>query len=102
DIAESVYTGGDAALADALWRSMLNAGAHSGVLYIASVTILEPEVRPEAINAIGLWFPPGKLLYSTPEQRALGFTDLLARLAPEYRTWLLNDVGLCACEHELS
>ncbi len=28
----------------------------------------------------------------SPEQRALGFTELLARLAPEYRTWLLNDV----------
>ncbi|KAI9439476.1 hypothetical protein BJY52DRAFT_1321967 [Lactarius psammicola] len=72
---------------------MINAGVHSGVLYIASATqvVPEPEIRPEAIHAIGLWFPPGQLLYSTPEQRALGFTDLLARMAPEYRTWLLND-----------
>jgi len=94
DIAESVYTGGDAALADALWRSMINAGVHSGVLYIASATVPEPEIRPEAIHAFGLWFPPGQLLYSTPEQRALGFTDLLARLAPEHRTWLLNDFSV--------
>ena len=36
------------------------------------------------------------------EQRALGFTDLLARLAPEYRTWLLNDVGLRVCDYEFS
>lgn len=92
DIAENVYTGGDAALPDALWRSMIKAGVHSGVLYVASTTVLSgPEIRPDAIHSIGLWFPPGKLLYSTPEQRALGFTDLLARLAPEYRTWFLND-----------
>ncbi|KAH9054098.1 hypothetical protein EDB87DRAFT_1834962 [Lactarius vividus] len=92
DISEYVYTGGDAALANALWRSMINAGVHSGVLYVASdVTVSEPEIRPEAIHAIGLWFPPGQLLYSTPEQRALGFTDLIARIAPEYRNWLLND-----------
>lgn len=91
DIAENVFTGGDAALADALWRSMINAGVHSGVLYVASTTVPESEIRPEEIHAIGLWFPPGQLLYSTPEQRALGFTDLLARLAPEYRTWFLND-----------
>ncbi|KAH8989977.1 hypothetical protein EDB92DRAFT_2000527 [Lactarius akahatsu] len=92
DISEYVYTGGDTALAGALWRSMINAGVHSGVLYVASaVTVPEPEIRPEAIHAIGLWFPPGQQLYSTPEQRALGFTDLIARIAPEYRTWLLND-----------
>lgn len=92
DIAESIYTGGDAALVDAFWRSMINAGVHSGVLYVASTTVLAgSEIRPEAIHSIGLWFPPGKLLYSTPEQRALGFTDLLTRLAPEYRTWFLND-----------
>ncbi len=65
DISEYVYTGGDAALADALWRSMINAGVHSGVLYIASATVSEPEIRPDAIHAIGLWFPPGQLLYST-------------------------------------
>lgn len=65
DIAEDVYTGGDAALADSLWRSMINAGLHSGVLYIASATVPEPEIRPEAIHAIGLWFPPGQMLYST-------------------------------------
>jgi hypothetical protein len=67
DIAESVYTGGDVALADALWRSMINAGVLSGILYIASssVTVPEPEIRPEAIHAIGLWFPPGQMLYST-------------------------------------
>ena len=66
DIAESVYTGGDASLADALWRSMINAGAQSGVLYVASTTDLAgSEIRPEAIHSVGLWFPPGKLLYST-------------------------------------
>ena len=67
DIAESVYTGGDASLADALWRSMINAGAQSGVLYVASTTtvLAGSEIRPEAIHSIGLWFPPGKLLYST-------------------------------------
>jgi hypothetical protein len=36
----------------------------------------------------------------SPEQRALGFTDLLTRLAPEYRTWFLNDVGFHFCEHD--
>jgi hypothetical protein len=66
DIAESIYTGGDAALVDAFWRSMINAGVHSGVLYVASTTVLAgSEIRPEAIHSIGLWFPPGKLLYST-------------------------------------
>ncbi len=82
DIAENVYTGGDATRADAVWRSMLNAGAHSGVLYVASSapepdvhsgvlyvasSAPEPDVhmRPEAMHAIGLWFPPGQMLYST-------------------------------------
>lgn len=67
DIAQNVYTGGDASLADALWRSMINAGVYNGVLYVASVTgtISEPDIRPEAIHAIGLWLPPGQLLYST-------------------------------------
>jgi len=94
DLAQNVYTGGDATLVDALWHSMINAGVYSGILYVASLTIPEPEMRPEAIHAIGLLLPPGQLLYSTPEQRALGFTDLLARLAPEHRTWLLNDFSV--------
>jgi hypothetical protein len=67
DIAQNVYTGGDTALADVLWRSMINAGVYSGVLYVASApgTIPEPDIRPEEIHAIGLWLPPGQLLYST-------------------------------------
>ncbi|KAI0295626.1 hypothetical protein B0F90DRAFT_1820375 [Multifurca ochricompacta] len=84
DIAEQVFTGGDPALADLVWRSMIKAGVHSGVLYVAST-------EPESINAIGLWFPPGQLLYATPDQLALGFSDLLARLSPEHLNWFLND-----------
>ncbi|KAH9026002.1 hypothetical protein EDB84DRAFT_1563853 [Lactarius hengduanensis] len=89
DLAECVYTGGDTALAGALWRSMINAGVHSGVLYVASaVTVPEPEIRPEAIHAYWAVVPPGT---ATLLDRALGFTDFIARIAPEYRSWFLND-----------
>ncbi|KAI0262314.1 hypothetical protein BC834DRAFT_972106 [Gloeopeniophorella convolvens] len=88
DIAEQVFTGGNPALADLLWRGMIRAGALSGAIYVAAPA---DDADPTAIRALAVWFPPGQLLYSTPEQRALGFMDLLSQFEPKFRTWFLDE-----------
>ncbi|KAI0262324.1 hypothetical protein BC834DRAFT_1043499 [Gloeopeniophorella convolvens] len=88
DISEKVFTNGDATRADLLWRGLIRAGAHSGELYAAAPA---DDDTPGAMRALAVWFPPGQLVYSTPEQRALGFTELIEGLEPAYRAWLLDD-----------
>ncbi|KAI0067422.1 hypothetical protein BV25DRAFT_1819748 [Artomyces pyxidatus] len=84
DIMTKIFTGDDSTLSDPLWRSMIRAGIHSGVLYVASD-------GADEIHSFGVWFGPGQTLYATPEQRALGFTDFLQQLSAEHRDWFLND-----------
>ncbi|KAI0262297.1 hypothetical protein BC834DRAFT_845098 [Gloeopeniophorella convolvens] len=88
DIAEQVLTGGNPALADLLWRGIVRAGALSGSIYVAAPA---GDTDPHAIRAFAVWFPPGQLRYSTPEQRALGFTDLIDQFDPKFRTWFFDE-----------
>ncbi|KAI0262329.1 hypothetical protein BC834DRAFT_845118 [Gloeopeniophorella convolvens] len=87
DICEKVFTNADASRADALWRSLILAGARDGMLYVAAP---EGDDPPDAVRAIAVWFPPGKLLWSTQEQLNDGFATVLAKLEPEHHDWLVN------------
>ncbi|KAF8514997.1 hypothetical protein JB92DRAFT_2811135 [Gautieria morchelliformis] len=75
--------GGEASLIYYLARGMILACALDGEYYIA----LNEE---NDLAGFCLWMPPGKVIFSTEEQRLLGFDDFMARL-PEvgkdyYRT----------------
>ncbi|THU78140.1 hypothetical protein K435DRAFT_769655 [Dendrothele bispora CBS 962.96] len=86
DIATKVFTGGDMSLSEDMWRSMVRAGFHSGAVYVASGS---PDFTE--ILSVGVWFGPGQVLYATEEQRALGFTEFFAKVAPEYQKWITQD-----------
>ncbi|KIK02520.1 hypothetical protein K443DRAFT_131791 [Laccaria amethystina LaAM-08-1] len=66
-------TRADPALMDPMARCMLRAGIHSGEFYTAT------DKTGEVIG-FSLWMPPGEELFSTPEQRSLGFTDFMNSL----------------------
>ncbi|TFY74384.1 hypothetical protein EWM64_g9628 [Hericium alpestre] len=71
---------GDMSLADPLFRAMVRATALEGEFYVAVND-------SEKILGLGLWFGPGKDLFSTEQQRKLGFNDFFGRLSPEGQTW---------------
>ncbi|TFY83151.1 hypothetical protein EWM64_g862 [Hericium alpestre] len=71
---------GDMSLAEPLFRAMVRATALEGEFYVAVND-------SEKILGLGLWFGPGKDLFSTEQQRNLGFNDFLGRLSPEAQTW---------------
>ncbi|KAI0043710.1 hypothetical protein FA95DRAFT_1574934 [Auriscalpium vulgare] len=95
DIANNILTGGDPALADPAWRALVRAGNHSGVVFVASSD------GSDEIQSIGIWFPPGQTVFSTPEQRELGFLDFINAMPPAHRDWFLNDYSRKTREFKL-
>ncbi|TFY83145.1 hypothetical protein EWM64_g866 [Hericium alpestre] len=72
--------GGDQSLVDPLFRAMIRATTAGGEFYVVVN-------HSEKILGLGLWFGPGEDLFSTEEQRKLGFNDFFGRLSPEAQKW---------------
>ncbi|KAJ6460370.1 hypothetical protein C8R47DRAFT_994075 [Mycena vitilis] len=70
--------GGDNAdLKGQIFRAMMRAGELGGEVYFAI------DDGSNQVVGVAVWFPPGKLLFDTEEQRTLGFDDLMNQLSIE-------------------
>ncbi|KAF9522773.1 hypothetical protein CPB83DRAFT_88420 [Crepidotus variabilis] len=78
--AERVMLGGNEALGYLQFRSMIRASLLDGEVYV-----LENDAKD--LVAFSIWFPPGKVLYGTPDQRSLGFEEFMEQLDDETREW---------------
>ncbi|KAJ7178753.1 hypothetical protein C8R43DRAFT_974346 [Mycena crocata] len=76
--------GGDESLKDPIFRAMIRAGELDGEVYLAT------ESESKQVVGIAMWFPPGKSLFETEEQRALGFDDFIKQLSPETKAFWDN------------
>ncbi|KAF5314446.1 hypothetical protein D9619_011879 [Psilocybe cf. subviscida] len=74
--------GGRDELRPLLFSAMIRAGALDGQLYVLEVI--------EQIVSIALWFKPGHMLWSSEEQRNLGYNKLMEQLSEEDRNWWTN------------
>ncbi|KDR85989.1 hypothetical protein GALMADRAFT_132605 [Galerina marginata CBS 339.88] len=69
-------SGGDKSLMKLQALAIIRAGAFAGEYYTATNSDGE-------VVGYALWMPPGKELFSTEEERKLGFTEFMARLPEE-------------------
>lgn len=60
DIVVKIFTNGDTSRSDVMWRAMIRAALHSGVVYVAS-----KKSDPERVLSLSVWFGPGQVLYAT-------------------------------------
>ncbi|KAA1474026.1 hypothetical protein DENSPDRAFT_840566 [Dentipellis sp. KUC8613] len=81
-----ILTGDNSDLVDPLFRSIVRAGELCGAIYLATN-------KSGSVLAVGLWFGPGQELWSTVEQRELGFNDLFARLSLDTQKWWTEVYG---------
>ncbi|KAF9562254.1 hypothetical protein CPC08DRAFT_706773 [Agrocybe pediades] len=68
--------GGEVSLMNLEALALLRAGVHSGEYY-------EATDDQDALVGYTLWMPPGKEMFSTAEQRALGFDEFMSKLSVE-------------------
>ncbi|KZT23823.1 hypothetical protein NEOLEDRAFT_1135981 [Neolentinus lepideus HHB14362 ss-1] len=78
---QKAMVGGDWSLHPILLRAMLRAGALEDVIYVVM------NKHTEEIVTVSLWFPPGRQLFSTDDQKALGFNDFMTKISPEAKKW---------------
>ncbi|TFY58707.1 hypothetical protein EVG20_g8047 [Dentipellis fragilis] len=83
DVISDAFTGCNRALVDPSFRSRIRAGIHSGTVYLA-------QDKSDRILAFAVCSGPGKSMYSTQEQRELGYDQLVNDMSPETRDWLKN------------
>ncbi|KAJ6629286.1 hypothetical protein B0H10DRAFT_1359576 [Mycena sp. CBHHK59/15] len=74
--------GDDDSLKDPVFRAMIRAGELDGEVYLAT------EIGSMKVVGVAVWFPPGKSLFATEEQRALGFDEFFEKLSPEIKKFL--------------
>ncbi|KAF8917362.1 hypothetical protein CPB85DRAFT_1285623 [Mucidula mucida] len=86
DVLLKCMSGDDHALAGAYFRAMLADSAFQGHIYVAQSHKGPPS---EGINAVCLFFEPGKAIFSTEEQRAQpnGWNDYWTKLPLDVQTW---------------
>ncbi|KAF8996019.1 hypothetical protein BDQ17DRAFT_1310651, partial [Cyathus striatus] len=77
-----MMTGGNKDLQRPLIKAMVHATALDGEIHIVSAD--------NRIVSYCFWFPPGKDLFETEEQRALGYNDFFNKLSPEAQDWWTN------------
>ncbi|KAJ7671663.1 hypothetical protein DFH06DRAFT_1366923 [Mycena polygramma] len=78
ELASNSMVGGDNAdLKGQIFRAMMRAGELDGEVYFAINN------SSNQVVGVAVWFPPGKLLFDTKEQRALGFDDFMDQLSIE-------------------
>ncbi|EEB92643.1 hypothetical protein MPER_08816 [Moniliophthora perniciosa FA553] len=75
-----VMLGGNWSLSADLGRAMLRATLLEGHVYAV-------KDENDKVVAFGSWFAPGVGLFSSPEQRALGFDEFFQKLDPETQYW---------------
>ncbi|KII95585.1 hypothetical protein PLICRDRAFT_34496 [Plicaturopsis crispa FD-325 SS-3] len=80
DVSTRTVVGNDDNLFDPFFRCAIKAGALVGELYLAT------DATGKAVG-MALWVPPGEDLFSTEDQRQLGFYDFFNGLSVEARLW---------------
>ncbi|KAF5329114.1 hypothetical protein D9758_017951 [Tetrapyrgos nigripes] len=75
-----VMIGGDWSLSEDLARAMIRATLLEGQIYVV-------KTQNGKIVSFGLWFKPQTAIFSTAEQRKLGFDEFFAKLKPEVKYW---------------
>ncbi|CAA7270044.1 unnamed protein product [Cyclocybe aegerita] len=90
DPAALLLTGGDPSLIGPQFRAIIAAGHLAGEVYIASAKLSSSDAHAEkdVPVAVAVWFPPRTSLWSTEEQRQLGFYDFVSKIEPVTREWL--------------
>ncbi|KAL0562803.1 hypothetical protein V5O48_019275, partial [Marasmius crinis-equi] len=83
DDAVKMLIGGDWSLLADHGRAMIRAALSEGIVYAVK--------HGNDIVAFGLWFEPGKAVFSSAAQRALGFDDFFEKLNPEVQFWYQNE-----------
>ncbi|KAJ7844407.1 hypothetical protein B0H14DRAFT_2776814 [Mycena olivaceomarginata] len=76
--------GGNESLKALIWRAMIHASLLAGEVYFAT------DNSSHKVVGVALWFPPGKSLFDSEEQRALGFDDFMQKLTPETQDFWAN------------
>ncbi|KAF7330357.1 N-acetyltransferase domain-containing protein [Mycena venus] len=84
ELASNSMVGGDESLKAAIWRAMIRAGLLDGEVYFAT------DDSSHKVVGVAVWFPPGKSLFDSEEQRALGFDDFMKKLSPETQEFWAN------------
>jgi len=74
--------GGDISSIPAMARAMLKAGVLTGEYYTA--------MDGDELVGFTMWMPPGRDLFSTPEERALGLDEFMKNLSPEGKEYYKN------------
>ncbi|KAF9259202.1 hypothetical protein L218DRAFT_908590 [Marasmius fiardii PR-910] len=81
DIYLNAFLGGDWALLPSQGRAVLRAAMLEGEVYAVKDTYSDRFI------SIGIWLPPGRGIFATEAQRALGFYDWFDRLSEEAKDW---------------
>ncbi|TFK51053.1 hypothetical protein OE88DRAFT_1630635 [Heliocybe sulcata] len=81
DIAHKALIGGNWSLSPLYIRANLRATALEGEIYVVKDPVTS------RIVSFGLWFAPGKALFGSDEQKALGFNDFFNKLSTETQHW---------------
>ncbi|KAJ7914870.1 hypothetical protein B0H13DRAFT_2001438 [Mycena leptocephala] len=84
ELASNSMVGGDESLKDPIFRAMIRAGELAGEVYFAT------DNDSHKVVGIAVWFPPGKSLFDSEEQRALGFDNFMETLSPETKLFWAN------------
>jgi len=50
-------------------------------------------IGPDDVSGVAVWFGPGQEAFSTEEQRAAGYTELMASFSSEHRKWWSEKFG---------
>ncbi|KAJ7116334.1 hypothetical protein C8R44DRAFT_792212 [Mycena epipterygia] len=84
ELASDSMVGGDEKLKDPIFRAMIRAGETDGQVWLTT------DSSSNKVVAVAVCFPPGKSLFDSEEQRALGFDDFMKQLSPETRAFWDN------------
>ncbi|KAF8883674.1 hypothetical protein CPB85DRAFT_393387 [Mucidula mucida] len=83
DVLMRCYTGDSFKLLQLYMRAMTRATLLEGQIFIAT----DEDTFPGPIRSVALCFPPGKGLFVSEEQKALGYKDFESSITSETRAW---------------
>ncbi|KAI0053247.1 hypothetical protein FA95DRAFT_1482179, partial [Auriscalpium vulgare] len=81
EISHEAFLGGDWSLQAEYIRANVRATALEGEIYVVK------DISTGRILSSGLWFEPGRGLFGTEAQRALGYDTFFEKLSPETKEW---------------
>ncbi|TFK24223.1 hypothetical protein FA15DRAFT_619658 [Coprinopsis marcescibilis] len=87
DLFTEVITSNELESCAEFWSAVVVAGSIGGEVYFA-----ETRTRRNVARVIGVavWFPPGRELYDSAEQREKALAPVLAKFSPELQRWWGN------------